>query len=124
MSVFSIRLKELREQKKLSMAQLALKIGVSDAAICKWENALAEPKITYIYLLAEFFEVSTDYLLGLEDDIGVKKYSTPAKKDVELSRDGKELLDIFNALEPMYQAQILEYARYTADRRGIKRKKA
>lgn len=124
MSFFSTQLKELREQKNLSMAQLALKIGVSDAAICKWENALAEPKISYIYALADFFEVSTDYLLGLEDDIGKKKYSVPVKKDVEISPNGKELLDIFNKLEPMYQAQILEYARYTADRRGIKRKKA
>ena len=38
MSVFSENLKELREQKELSMRALAEKIQVSDAAICKWEN--------------------------------------------------------------------------------------
>ena len=63
--IFSERLRELREAKGLSMIALSQKIGVSDAAICKWENATNEPKASYIYLLAEFFEVTTDYLLGL-----------------------------------------------------------
>lgn len=125
MLIFAERIKELREQNKLSLATLSQKLGVSDAAICKWENNLAEPKASYIRAIADFFEVSTDYLLGVENEIGLKKYSAPAKKQetVELTPDGKELIEIFNALEKEYRAQILEYARYFAQRRGIKTKK-
>lgn len=124
MLIFAERIKELREQNKLSLATLSQKLGVSDAAICKWENNIAEPKASYIRTIADFFEVSTDYLLGIENEIGLKKYSAPVKKQetAELTPDGKELVKIFNALEREYQMQILEYARYTAQRLGIKTK--
>lgn len=75
--IFSERLKELRESKKISMYTLAKQLGVSDAAICKWENAVTEPKASNIKNLSEFFEVSSDFLLGLEDELGIKKYSVP-----------------------------------------------
>lgn len=116
MKILPERLRELREQNGLSMLALAEKIGVSDAAICKWENATNEPKASYIALLAEFFEVSTDYLLGLENDVGLKKYSAPKSKTAALSPDGQELLDMFSALDADYKAQILEYTRYFYER--------
>ena len=125
MLILAERIKDLREQNKLSLATLSQNLGVSDAAICKWENNLAEPKASYIRTIADFFEVSTDYLLGVENEIGLKKYSAPTKnKTAELTPDGKELIEIFNALEKEYRAQILEYARYFAQRRGIKTKNA
>ena len=123
MKIFSERLRELREEKQLSMATLSQKIGVSDAAVCKWENDTTEPKASNIKNLSEFFEVSSDYLLGIEDENGVKPFSAPTKNPAELSPDGKELLAIFNGIEPEYRAQILEYARYFAERRGLKIKK-
>lgn len=65
--IFGQRLKDLREEAGLSMLQLSKAIGVSDAAICKWENGLAEPKVTYLLRLAEFFDCTIDYLTGKED---------------------------------------------------------
>ena len=65
---FSMRLKELREEAGVSMLELARAIGVSDAAICKWENGLAEPKIGYIVELAEYFDCPIDYLIGVDAD--------------------------------------------------------
>lgn len=67
MSTFATRLRELRTDKKLSMQQLAIQIKTSNCAISNWENGVNEPKITYVIRLAKFFNVSTDYLLGLED---------------------------------------------------------
>lgn len=124
MTPFLSRFRGLLEESNKSQKEICDDLGIRNQKLSNWKTGYSAPNFDDIVMLAKYFEVSTDYLLGLEDDIGIKKYSTPAKKDVELSRDGKELLDIFNALEPMYQAQILEYARYTADRRGIKRKKA
>ena len=65
--LFCERLKELRIEHGLSQAELAKKIDVSDGTICFWENGVNEPKMTYIIRLAEFFNVTTDYLLGVSD---------------------------------------------------------
>ena len=67
MKIFSERLKELRAESKLSAKELGKKIGVSDAAVINWENNVNDIKGEYIVRLAEFFGVSSDYLLGLED---------------------------------------------------------
>lgn len=57
-------IKELRTERGISQAALARAIGVSQKAIDYWERGVNEPKATYIILLADFFDVSTDYLLG------------------------------------------------------------
>lgn len=64
---FSERLKELRNECELSQKALGTHIGVSQKAIDYWENGVNEPKATYIVRLADFFDVSTDYLLGREN---------------------------------------------------------
>lgn len=61
------RIKELRQEKNISQSVLAQKIGVSQKAIDYWERGINEPKATYIVRLADFFDVSTDYLLGREN---------------------------------------------------------
>lgn len=61
------RIFELRKENGLSQEQLAKEIGVTHRAISFWEKGVNEPKATYIYRLAVFFNVSSDYLLGLED---------------------------------------------------------
>jgi len=67
MKIFAERLRELRTEKGLSMKQLALAIKTTDAAISNWENDINEPKITYLKVIALYFGVTTDYLLGLEN---------------------------------------------------------
>ena len=54
------------------MQDLAVIIKVSNAAISNWENEINEPKISYLVALARYFEVSSDYLLGLENEDGTK----------------------------------------------------
>lgn len=67
MSTFATRLRELRTENQLSMKQLSQKIKVTDGSISNWENDMSEPKISQLVKLAKFFNVSADYLLGLED---------------------------------------------------------
>lgn len=64
---FGERLKELRIEKGYSLKQLANEIGVGDSSICRWEHNQADITATYLIMLAKFFGVTTDYLLGLED---------------------------------------------------------
>lgn len=67
MSKLAIRPKELREEKKLSARELARALNVSDRAIQRWEKEERIPNADTVVIIAEFFEVSTDYLLGLKD---------------------------------------------------------
>ena len=63
----SSTIKELRTEKGLSQAELAKQIKVSQKAIDYWERGVNEPKASYIIALADFFDVSADFLLGRKD---------------------------------------------------------
>ena len=67
MSIFAQRLRELRQEKGLSMKQLAKELNTTDAAVSNWENEINEPKISYLKAIAQYFNVSADYLRGLEN---------------------------------------------------------
>ena len=61
---FGKRLKELRLEKGLGQVELANKINVSKSIISLWENGLREPTLSYLKLLARFFETTIDDLTG------------------------------------------------------------
>ena len=63
---FQERIKELRIQKGMSQMELAKATGISQSAIAKWELGKTEPTATAIITLAQFFEETTDYILGVE----------------------------------------------------------
>ena len=65
--VFAERLKELRLEKGLGQEELARELGLSHGTISLWENELREPKMSNLILLAQYFDVTIDYLVGLED---------------------------------------------------------
>ncbi len=118
-------LKNLRNDLALTQKDVAEGCGLSPQCISQLEMGIRNPTGSTLLVLADFFEVSTDYLLGLENEFGSKKFSFPQKQQTAqiLNQDGKELIEIFNQLEHGYQVQILEYARYIAERRGIKPQK-
>ena len=64
MDTFVKRLKSLREKKQLSQKELASHIGVARATVASWETGRREPDYETAKILAEFFGVSVDYLLG------------------------------------------------------------
>ena len=67
MNTFRIRLRELRKEKKLTQKQLADVLKTNNSSVCDWECGRTEPSIDTIVSLCVFFEVSADYLLGIED---------------------------------------------------------
>lgn len=95
MYIFGNRLKELREDRELSLKQLSEQIQVSDAAICKWENNISEPKLTYIVRLANFFGVSIDELVG-NDDFGTP--IEPPQEGFHLSPEERKLVEDYRGL--------------------------
>ena len=67
MKTFAERLKQLRTEKCLSQTQLAKDLAVDQRSISNWENAIREPSFEMLTKIANYFDVSTDYLLGLVD---------------------------------------------------------
>lgn len=65
---FYARLEHLRYRDFISRATLARKLHVSAAAVGRWERGETEPGFAMLIKMAEIFNVSADYLLGLTDD--------------------------------------------------------
>ena len=111
-----MRLKELREERHLTQNDIAKEIKTSQTNIGRWEKELNEPAASFLIRLADFFQGSIDYLLGREDDLG--NITIHTEKPAPLPQDEQELLNIYQALSPAHRSQILEYARYFAEKSG------
>ena len=61
------RIKELRQEQKLTQIQLAQRLFVDQTAVSKWEKEIAFPSAEMQRKLADLFNVSIDYLLGRTD---------------------------------------------------------
>lgn len=66
--IFSERIRELRQKSAVSQMQLANALGLTQNAIGMMERGHRGTTIDKLALLAEYFHVSTDYLLGVTDD--------------------------------------------------------
>lgn len=98
------RLRDLRIENELTQKELAQKIGSTDKSIWNYEKGIATPPYDILIAYAKLFEVSTDYLLGLENDSGIKPikattigYSSEERNLVnnyrELNQSGKKLVN-------------------------------
>ncbi len=99
------RIKQLREDKKLSQRALAQKIGVSAKAVNFWESGRVDPSAHSISLLADEFGCTCDYLLGREDDFG----NVNVMK--ELTETERSWLELLHRLSDRRQSQALDYIR-------------
>lgn len=63
---FACRLKQLRIENKITQKELATLLNVSQNAVFNWENEKREPSMDTILKIANYFNVSTDYLIGLD----------------------------------------------------------
>ena len=61
--MFGTRLKILREGDDLSQAKFAQEIGFSQSSIASWENGTREPGMNTLIKIAQYFNVSVDYLI-------------------------------------------------------------
>ena len=61
------RIKDLMKSEKLTQMQLAHAIEVGQSSISDWLNSKSEPSIENLWKLADFFDVSVDYLIGRKE---------------------------------------------------------
>ena len=67
--MLSDRIKQLRESNSLTQAELARRLSLSRSAINAWEMGLSVPTSQYIVELSKLFNVSSDYILGINDTV-------------------------------------------------------
>lgn len=63
---FGSVLKQLRKNHNLTQEELGSRIGLSKAVVSKYENGIGYPTFDTLIHIAEYFAVTTDYLLGVE----------------------------------------------------------
>ncbi len=60
------KIKTLREGRGMTQTELARRLGVTRSGVNAWEMGISVPSTQYVVELAQFFGVSTDYLLGID----------------------------------------------------------
>lgn len=73
MSVFPKQLKKLIEESNKTQNAICKDLGITKQKLSKWKTAYNEPSLDELILIASYFEVTSDYLIGLENEDGTKK---------------------------------------------------
>ncbi|MCL1866425.1 MAG: helix-turn-helix domain-containing protein [Oscillospiraceae bacterium] len=87
--MFPQRLKSVRTEKGIQQKELAQAMGVTQGTIGNWESGIRAPRFDMLERIAEYFSVSTDYLLGREEGgndltILTRKLESIPDEDMEL----------------------------------------
>lgn len=120
-NIFGIRLRDLRKQANLSMAELVDKLNrrfgssISVSAVSMWESGQREPMASTIKMLSDFFSVSPAFLMGMSDDPAITEDPVPS-----VARDEyiESLTDAFRKLSIPGRATLLAYAWDLLDKEG------
>lgn len=102
------RYTDLREELKLSQTELATKLDVSKQSISAYENGDRMPNADQLIKYANFFHVSTDYLLGLTDVKSANADLIAACKCTGLTEGAIQNLCLQSVLESSYLSEFLE----------------
>lgn len=101
-----LKIKECREKMGYSQTDLANLLGINRANVGMWESFKNKPKIEDVIRLSEIFQVSVDFLLGLEDFYATNK---------TLDQTDSEMLEVFQKLDVTGKAKVLGYAKARLD---------
>ena len=96
------RIRILREERGINQQRLAAELNVTQAMISKYELEISEPDLNTLRRIAEFFGVSSDYLLEISDEkISVSSFG--------LSEAEREILFGFKRLNTIQKAKLQAY---------------
>lgn len=90
------RIKYLRNKKRITQQDLADKMNVSIQIVSRWENGINYPDIMILPSIASFFNVTTDYLLGMEGEkLMAKLLKTTEKFELTTIEEAKKMIKTF-----------------------------
>ena len=103
---FLDRFKELLLENGLTISDVAQKTNIPRSTISSYVNRKSTPSAIQLEAIADFFNVSLDYLVGRSDDFGNVNVSLQPN-GAELTNDEKTLLESFSLLGPFEREAIL-----------------
>lgn len=80
------RLRKLRERKGLNQKELAARLKIPNQNVSNYERGFRQPDYETLQKLADYFEVSIDYLLGRTDDSAITKNKTTNDKNNDINK--------------------------------------
>lgn len=98
------RIKQLRVDNNLLQKEIAKILNVPKNTYGAWERGNNEPSVDIIIKLADFYQISTDYLLNREEEDG-----RIIVQEIELPSDEKKVLEKYRILPPELKAVSYEY---------------
>ncbi len=104
-----LKLKELRKQKGLSQEEAANALGISMRAYQNYEYGQREPNIEMINKLADFYGVTTDYLLGRPEAKPPENPVDVVAREVKLQAMEKELMEEYLKLPLNQRENFVEF---------------
>lgn len=102
-------IKDLRNEKNITQKMLAKSLSIPIPTLSHWECGYAEPSIKDIITLSNYFNVSTDYLLGRTDDFGNIVLPTNSPTVPALSDEERQLLDLFSRMDRAQKVRTVAY---------------
>lgn len=102
-----LKIADLRREKGKTQGQMASELNMSIKKLAAWEQKRAEPSIEDIFLMARYFNVSCDYLLGYENEEIMENSDIEKRK--ELRPSTLKLVDACSVLNDMGVACIMGY---------------
>ncbi len=109
------RLRKLRKSKGLTQEQLGNILGVKKASISSYEKEERTPTIEHLISMIQFFNVSSDYLLGSDflieiEDKERKKYIPITKEEIDFINELKKDKMVYNILldDPIRGANLIK----------------
>lgn len=91
------KIKALREAKGFTQSDLAKQLGITRSSVNAWEQGISVPSTQYVVELSRVFNISTDYLLGVEESASMD-ISGLTEEDVHLVHQIVNHLRKFNAI--------------------------
>ncbi len=107
-----MRLKELRNKKKMTLKELSNAVGLSPQVLSRYELGQTQPDFSTLIKLAKFFGVSADYLIGIDVENLIERppYEITDKQTLDIMKLCKVMTEIQKAQVFGYVVALLEQA--------------
>lgn len=119
--MFSLEpIRNLCHQKGCTIAEIERDLGIGNGVIAKWEKGKKSPPVDTLRKIAEYFDVTIDYICGGQQRfpprIGSDRYEPIALNipEFDIPEDQAELNDLYMMLNDSAKANLISYARYLA----------
>lgn len=106
------RIKELRQEKRITQLQLSIELNVTQETISAYEHGRHLPSLSALMKMSELFDTSMDYIMGLSN---VRYIANDSSANPDDMAQQTLLLNIYKKLGSTNKARLISYAQGLID---------